>query len=1184
MTFENSDEKTIKKYLLDPQNVDESMEERLMTDDAFYERFLICEDELIEEYADGNLIGNDALKFERNFLVSDERRKKLAFTRALRSASRPRALTVEKEPNKNSNEKKADGGFFSYFLSPVPVFGGLLIFFSLISFAVWNFYFRNENSDAASQLLSSAFQTERPFNSRISNFDYAPKPDTRGNGPESVNNIELERAANLILKKASEDPTAENLHNLGKLYLARREFDSAITQFEKSESLDPGNAELLNDLGVALLEKAKSQNGSDGSKLELYGRALSRFESALKADPSLTESKFNSALTLQIYLPREAAKAWREYLELDSTSKWAEEARRNLEKLERSGSADLSAAEAKDRFFEAVVAKNDSAALDLLRGNREIVVGKHLAQNLIESFLAAEEPLEREKLLRTIEYAGELEKKSAGDFFLSDAAAHFKVLKTSEQRSSEQDAQNTLNEGFKNCLDSSFSRARENFSAASQKFAATGNEPQKIVADYFTAYAEFNLNGLPAAERYWKTLELTATGKNYKWILANTLYWLGSSQNIIEKFTDAQDDLKRGLKLSESLGDDYLIQRFLSSLAQQNSRIGDREQTLEYLEQLFEHSAAGGSLRQKWRNYSYALGILADLELTDLSEFVALENLMIARETGAILYICDAQNDAAIAYFNKGDFETARGHLSEALRRVDDVKEDYSRKFLTGRAKLIFAELERKAKNFEAAEEHYQSASDIFAEIENNPFRFETAKGKLLTALALGKSAELEREISETIALAEKYRREIADEQKRSGFFNTEQSIYDVAAEFEFSRNDPKAAYEYVETSSSRSLLDWLSRGAEITASQNSEVEILLRENVRPLALNEIRASLPAEVQIIQYAVLDGKLLIFVISRDNFKTFSSNISGEELTGKVKNFLSLLPDENRADELSKASKELYEILIAPVGAERDTSKTLAIIPQKILFHLPFAALESPQGTPLIKDQPIIMSPSANVFLLSSKNAAKKNADRQETLLAVGNPEFNRSKFPKLQDLPAAGRETRELARAYTSNHMFSGTDARKEAIIPLLNNAEIIHFAGHYIVEPRSPLLSSLVLAGDETLSNADLIAQKLDRPKLVVISACDTGIENYYKGEGLVGLSRSFLASGVPVVVGSHWKVDSDASADLMIRFHNLRKTGYLPTAEALRRAQLEMYETSTTMKSPYFWAAFSVIGGYSTY
>jgi CHAT domain-containing protein len=108
---------------------------------------------------------------------------------------------------------------------------------------------------------------------------------------------------------------------------------------------------------------------------------------------------------------------------------------------------------------------------------------------------------------------------------------------------------------------------------------------------------------------------------------------------------------------------------------------------------------------------------------------------------------------------------------------------------------------------------------------------------------------------------------------------------------------------------------------------------------------------------------------------------------------------------------------------------------------------------------------------------------------------------------------------------------------------------------------------------------------KLSHTRLVVLSACQSGIERQYGGEGPTSFARQFIIAGVPEIVASLWPVDSEPAAQLMIAFHRHRKTDGMPTAEALRRAQQDMIEgPDSRYRRPYYWASFAVIGGYAEF
>jgi CHAT domain-containing protein len=96
--------------------------------------------------------------------------------------------------------------------------------------------------------------------------------------------------------------------------------------------------------------------------------------------------------------------------------------------------------------------------------------------------------------------------------------------------------------------------------------------------------------------------------------------------------------------------------------------------------------------------------------------------------------------------------------------------------------------------------------------------------------------------------------------------------------------------------------------------------------------------------------------------------------------------------------------------------------------------------------------------------------------------------------------------------------------------------------------------------------------------ELVVLSACQTGLGEEVKGEGLVGLTRGFMYAGSPRVVVSLWSVDDEATSQLMAKFYKKMLQDGLKPAAALRAAQLELWQQQR-WQSPFYWAAFTLQG-----
>jgi CHAT domain-containing protein len=97
---------------------------------------------------------------------------------------------------------------------------------------------------------------------------------------------------------------------------------------------------------------------------------------------------------------------------------------------------------------------------------------------------------------------------------------------------------------------------------------------------------------------------------------------------------------------------------------------------------------------------------------------------------------------------------------------------------------------------------------------------------------------------------------------------------------------------------------------------------------------------------------------------------------------------------------------------------------------------------------------------------------------------------------------------------------------------------------------------------------------------LVVLSACNSALGKDVRGEGLIGLTRGFMYAGASGVVASLWKVDDDATAELMKHFYAAVFRKKLAPAAALRDAQLAM-QRQKRWESPYYWAGFVIQGNY---
>lgn len=328
----------IRDYLLGNINLEEEMtkiEEKLMTSDEYFQELQIEEEDLIQDYVDNLLTADDCRKFEERFLISKRRRQKVKMAYSL-----SRFISEQKKI-----EKQKKIGFLTnikvFFPKPVLTAAAFLVIAGG-GFFVYRGLFLNSSKN--NQIVASLNKVlkKRPFDARITDFNYAPigESDLRGEKEkESVTETNALEGARLFAEKAvRENRTAENLRNLGRVFLIEKNLDKAIQQFEEAQKLEPQNAQVLSDLAVSYFEKSKhfSPGGDDETQFDYGKKALNTVGSAIQVKPDLLEARFNKALFLQkMNSTDEARQAWQEYLKLDLNSPWAKEAEDHLKTLQK---------------------------------------------------------------------------------------------------------------------------------------------------------------------------------------------------------------------------------------------------------------------------------------------------------------------------------------------------------------------------------------------------------------------------------------------------------------------------------------------------------------------------------------------------------------------------------------------------------------------------------------------------------------------------------------------------------------------------------------------------------------------------------------------------------------------------------------------------------------------------------
>jgi CHAT domain-containing protein len=304
-----------------------------------------------------------------------------------------------------------------------------------------------------------------------------------------------------------------------------------------------------------------------------------------------------------------------------------------------------------------------------------------------------------------------------------------------------------------------------------------------------------------------------------------------------------------------------------------------------------------------------------------------------------------------------------------------------------------------------------------------------------------------------------------------------------------------------------------------------------------------------------------------------------------------------------------------MLLGPVAA-RLGGKRLIVAADGALQYIPFAMLPDPGASgekvsvPLLAGHEVVNVPSASAVVLQRKLIRRASA--QDAVAVLADPVFDpedprvggqstrsspaaatatagtRSSAGSFLRLPWTRREAQAIVAAAPAGRSLLALDfraSRQTALSPELSRYRIVHFATHGVVDSQTPALSGLMLSrvgergtpvegflGLDDIYNLHLGAD------LVVLSGCETALGKEVRGEGLVGLTQGILYSGAKRVAASLWRVEDQATAELMSHFYHALFAEGRPPAAALREAQLAI-RSDKRWRSPYYWSGFVLQG-----
>jgi CHAT domain-containing protein len=1015
--------------------------------------------------------------------------------------------------------------------------------------------------------LVAAVGSGRTFEPRLTGgFAYGPvveAPVVRaGERPEETLPADLRLASVSLEKRLLERRTAPNLHAYGAALMFMGRSDQAIASIEEAIRLAPANPRYNADLAAAYLVRFKQKKDiADVTK------AIGAATTAVDADRSLPEARFNLALALEaLSLREEARKAWTEYLALDAKSAWAQEARRHVEAL----GADKQSQRIEDekRQIADAVAGTDRAALFGVVARLPDVAGSYGENTLLPEWadaVAAGDVTRANEQLDRAERLGQALSDATGERMLIDAAGAARAATREGRAMSLASGHRTFQKARALFNDDRVADAARLFADARVELAAAAS-PLAEWTGLYAAIASYYRNRFDDAVAALAPVRDAAAAHQHLMLLGRTLRMTGLIHHVSGRIGPALDDYQAALTAFDKAHGRDEVTAMHSSMAEILAQVGDSRTAWLHRGKALEGLGALSSARTRG-TILQSSGLMAQRDGL-LATALALQNEMLAESlrTDKAGPILAAYHDRAEVYRRLGADDAAQRDLAEADRWLARVPDPSLASRHEAELKLARAEVIQQRDPMRAIELLQQSGA-YFRDhsLDQRLARVYLLLGQLQRQAS--RPDEAEATFAAGLRVLERQRPLLPDGRIRLGYFELPWNLFDEMIALVASQpGKERAALAYAERSRARDLLDAAS------ATRSAE----------PIDPATMAATLAPGTALLYYASLRDELLTWLVTRGGVSFHRTPIGAAALAQDVAAFRDALSSPWEQDT-SALQARLYAAILGPVADRLTHGETLAFVADGPLHTLPFAALRDPATNRyLVEDHAIEIAPSASMFVRRRDGRPLDGASARA--LVFGNPRAAGDESAVLPNLAQAEAEAKEIAQLFPGSVVLTGADATKRAFVDAAGRHAIVHFAGHAIANGDNPLLSRLLFASSDATRADLLFANEIlsvdtHGTALVVLAACRTAVSALRKGEGAIGLARPFLATGVPSVVATMWDIDDQASRYFFRVFYTSLKSGGAPAA-ALRTAQLEMLRLADPrLRAPLAWAGFTLYG-----
>lgn len=991
-----------------------------------------------------------------------------------------------------------------------------------------------------------------------------------------------------------EDPVEERRAAALWALVARPGEDAADEAIEMLQALveeHPNDAALLTDLAAAHILRAQRADEPAG-----LTAALVAAQRAVEQDPGLPEALFNRALASDLLaLAPDARAAWESYLDTEEEeSPWAREGLRRLREIAAVPDPAADWERAQDGIA-AAAERGDGARVRALVDPFRAAARLWVEEEVLPNWARALERGHEEEADRDLELARRVAAELAalqGDRLLLDAVEALDRA-AADRRT---DRLERLAEGHRTYGEAV--RALREFDVESGRTAhrrarellRLGGSPFSAWAEVGLAFSLYQKHRLPEAVALLTRLRDEAEASGYLNLQGRVLWILGLCQFFSNLPVDSRNSYLAALERYRETGERENQANLYVRAAEVQFLVGEEGKGWRLRHQALRRLPSVVGRRSRYYILAETTIALMDLPLPTAARELQVEAVGIARRAGDQALLSIALRQYAEAFLE--DPVAAQTVLEEAFRLSAEVDEPV-RSAIRARIRAAEGLLLAQAGSPRPAIDALAAALELLPRDEYLGYRarllVERAAAYRAAAEDEGGSAELERRAVEDVAaglaaIDEEWERVLdrrqrgKDEDVWSSYFEQPRKTFELMIRLLSDEGRHSEAFDYSERARARDLLDLVTDAAALRHS--------LEKPLRPLAAPEVERRLPLGTVLIAHELLEDRLLLWVFRRGRSTPVTVETTREAVddwTGRIER----AGREGALDLDREALAALAPVLLPPeLMALVRPGEELVFVPDGSLHAVPYAALRNPAtGRFLVEDHPIAVAPSATLYLYALERDHVLPRTDDPAALCVGDPAFERGRFLGLDRLPHALEEARQCGRRYPSATVLVEDQATREAFLRLAGENDVVHLAGHAVLNSRSPFKAMLVLAASEgepglgALYADELLANELPRTRLVVLSACSTAGGLQTEPLGVAPLVRPFLGAGVPAVVGTLWDVDDPAARRLLAEFHNAFREG-ASAAEALQRASLALLrDHRIAFSSPRSWAAFQVIG-----